>query len=142
PRQTARGQAIPDGRKRRELGCVAQAVGLAGVLVHAVRERRTEERAEVAIERGPLRHGAAEEGEVVLAVVADREDVVGAQPPVARAVVLLDARALVRMVGILVAAALIVRRERLGGVPRPRRVEVSASGLAPVGLRPPSQEMV
>ena len=140
--ESPRGQAVPDRRQGREVERVADPVGLAGMLVHAVREGRGHDRAEVAIERRPLRHGAAEEREIVRLIVADREDVVRSKPAVTGSAVILDAPALVRMVGVGVATALEIGREGIGGVAGAGGIDVGESRLAPVGPGQPSQEVV
>src|SRR3989475_824648 len=73
--ESPRGQAVPDRRQGREVERVADPVGLAGMLVHAVREGRGHDRAEGAIERRRLRHRPAEEREVGRLIVAVREEV-------------------------------------------------------------------
>jgi len=140
--EAAPGQPIPDGRQGRQRGCVAQTVGLTGMLVDPVRKGGPQDRAEVAVERCPLGHRATQEGEVLLAVVADRERIVDAEPAVAAAAVVLHTPALVRMVRIRVTASLEIRSEGIGWVAHAGRIEVAEPGLPSVGIRQPSEEMV
>src|SRR5207245_5998539 len=116
------GGAVADGRELRSCEAVVGPVGLAGVVVDAVGEGRAEDGAEVLVEGRPVRNRTAEEGEVFLTVVADGEDVVGAQPPVTRAAVILQPSPGIGVVGIAIATALKVRGQRKGRVGNPGRV--------------------
>ena len=136
------GQPVPDRRQLRDRGAVFNPVGLAGVLVDAIGERRPEDGAEVPVERPPVEHRAAEEGKVFLAVVADGEDVVGAQPPVTRAAVVLHPSPGIGVIGIAVTAALKVRGQRKSRMGNAGGVDVREPRLLAVGAREPAEEMV
>src|SRR4051812_5405306 len=96
------------------------------------------------VERRPVGHLLAEEGQVALRVVADGIFVIiaSAQPSVASPVVVLNAPALVRVVGVGVAAALKVRGERICRVSEPSGVEVGQPGLPAVTTRYPAKEVI
>src|SRR5690606_19768985 len=100
--------------------------------------------AEVSVARRPRRHRLAEEREILLAVVADREEVVGRrpEPAVAGAVGELDPTAVVAVVGIAVLAALPLGRERIGRVRHAAPVDVLEPGLEAVAAGEPAQEVV
>ena len=71
-RDTGAGEAVPDGRQRGEADAVVGAVGLRGVQVDPVRERRAERGRVVVVADRPRRRGVTKEGEIRLDVVADR----------------------------------------------------------------------
>src|SRR5207302_11405923 len=108
----------------------------------AVGKRGAEDGAEIAIERRPVERRAAEEGQVLLAVIADREDVVGPQPAVTRAAVVLDSSADVGMVGVAVAATLKVRGQRERGMRDTGGIRVREPFLPAVRPGEPAEEMV
>ena len=109
-----RREPVPDRRQVDARERVLDPVGDAAVEVDPVRERRAEDRGEVAVADRPRGCGGAEERQVGLAVVADREEVaVGReQPAVTGAVVPLDPGSVVRVVRVEVRTALEVGRER------------------------------
>ena len=139
-----RREPVPDRRQVDARERVVEPVGDAGVDVDPVRERRAEDRREVAVAHRPRRRGLAEERQILLAVVADGEEVAAGreQPAVAGAVVPLDACALVGVVRIGVRAALEVGRERIRLVRDAVRVEIRQPRLLAVGSRQPAGEMV
>ena len=88
----ARGhEAVPDGRQSGHVASVGEPVSLCGMLEDAIRRGGTENRGEIVIEGREVARQCAEEGQVFLNVVADREAVVGggAQPPVHLAIAVL-----------------------------------------------------
>ena len=91
---------VPDGRHRGDVGVVVQPVGPRRVLVEAVRVGLGHHGAEVAVTRRPVRRRLAEEAQVGLVVVADREAVVlaGLQPAVGGVATQLDPAPLVGVV--------------------------------------------
>ena len=136
------GEPVPDRGQLRDGQVVLEAVGLRGVHVEAVRERRRHDRGEVVVAHGPVGRGLAIERQVVARVVADRVFVVRAhEPAVAGAVVVLGTTARVGVVGVGVPAAL-----ELGEVGRrvgdPAGVEVGEPGLLAFGSREPPEEVV
>src|SRR2546427_5483552 len=112
------------------------------MLVDPIRKGRPEDRTEIAIERCPLRHRATQEGEILLSVVAYRERIVDAEPAVARTAVVLHPPTGIGVVGILVAASLEIRRERIRGVARAAGLDVGGAGLPPIGVGQPSQKVI
>ena len=108
------GEPVPDGGQRAGLEGVADAIGLAGVLVDPVGEGLGEDGRVIVIEDRPRGGGLAEKGQVVLLVATDGKLVVGpgAQPAVVRAAVIFDPATLIGMIGVGKAAALRVGRGR------------------------------
>src|SRR2546427_11038568 len=111
------------------------------MLVDPIRKSRPEDRTEIAIERCPLRPRATQEGEILLPVVAYRERIVDAEPAVARTAVVLHPPTGIGMVGILVAASLEIRRERIRGVARAAGVDIAEARLPPIGHGQPAQKV-
>ena len=144
PGQTRRGEAIPDRGQRAQLERVRQAIRLRRVHVQAVRKRRPEHRREVAIERRPSRRRRREERHVALRVVTDRVDVVraGAQPAVARAVVVLDATSAVRMVGIGMSASLVIGCQRICRMRNTVGVDIGQPSLPAIRARQPPEQVI
>src|SRR5438876_717878 len=140
--QSLRGEAVPDRRELRQLRGVCDPIRLARVLVNAVGERRSEDRAEVSVKGGPVEDGVTEETEILLAVVTDREHVIDAQPPVTRSAVVFHPSAGIGVIRILMSTALEVWRERKCRVRDARGIEVGLPRLPSVGTGQPAEEVV
>src|SRR5439155_16052253 len=109
--QSPRGEAVPDRGELRQLRRVGDPIRLCRVLVNAIGEGRSEDRAEGPVKGRPIEDRVTEETEILLAVVTDREHVIDAQPPVARSAVVFHPSTGVGVIGILIATALEVGRE-------------------------------
>ena len=125
-------------------GVVLHPVGLGRVHVLAVRVGRGEQRAEEAVEGGEFLRRRGDEGQVLLGVVADREDVVfaRAQEAVHVAAVELVPPPFPGVVGIGVRAALPVGGEPVRFEGLAGGVGVGEARLAAVGPGQPTEVMV
>src|SRR5207253_2201043 len=110
----------------------------------AIRISARQNGGEVVVASGPGRSGAAQEGEVTLLVVTDRISIVGtgAQPAVASAAIILDAAALIGMVGVRVPTTLVVGSQRKRRVRHASAVQVSQACLPAGGTGQPPQKMI
>src|SRR6266853_3933913 len=95
-------ESVPNGRHRAGSGGIAEASGLRGVQENTIGERRAKNRREIAVARRVVSGERGVERDVVLFVIADGINVVGAgtQEAVHFATVVLDAAAIVGMIGI------------------------------------------
>jgi len=110
--------------------------------VQPVRIRLCHDRREEVIARHPLGRCLAEKGEIGLRVVTDGELVVlGAQPTIARTVVVLNAAAGEGVIRVEMATPLIVREVR-GRVWLTGGIEIRQTGLLAVSAGQPPQEVI
>ncbi len=140
----ARGrEPVPDGRQSGHVASVGEPVSLCGMLEDAIRRGGTENRGEIVIEGREVARQCAEEGQVFLDVVADREGVVGggAQPTVHLAIAVLASATSIGVIRVGVGGP------DEGGEPGGRMsfamvVQIGQTCLFAVGPGQPSQEMV
>ena len=128
-----RGEPVEDRRQVDPVREIAQAIRDARERVDPVRERRREDRRIEMVAGRECGSRLPEERQVLPAVVADRVDVVGAQPAVAGAAGPLHPRSVVRVIGVAERAALEVGCERERLVRDACRVGVGEAGLPAVG---------
>ncbi len=138
------GAVIEDRGIGTQIHAVVQAVGLAAKLENAVRERGTEDRREVHVASGEVTGELRQELVIGFPIVADAIDVRRGSPheTVHQAVIHLDARAIVAVVGIVVTTARPIRSELVRRMADAARVHIGQAGLYTVGVRQPAQEMI
>ena len=136
-------ELIPNGGERGGGEGIIEAVGLRRVLEETIGIGRPQDGAEVTVTCCVRLRQAAHERTVPGLVVADGEGVAGrvGEKAVHLPVVVLEAAALVGVVGVLEAAAVELRLVK-GRVAAPLPVGVGEPGLSPIGVRQPSEEMI
>ena len=115
-----------------------------GVQENPIGERRAKDRREIAVARRVVAGESGVERNVVLFVIADGINVVGAgtQEAVHFAGVVLDSAAVVGMIGIGVRAAGVVARQGICVVSDALFIAIGQAGLLAIGVGKPAQEMI
>jgi hypothetical protein len=106
---------------------------------------RPHHRAEIVVERGVALGKGAEDGQLILAIIADGKfvaDLGGLQEPVAAPVGILDCYAGPSMIWVLIGAALKIRSERPRLVRDPILVEIAQPLLPAVRAGKPSEHVI
>ena len=122
---------------------IRQTIGLPGVLEHAVRKSRGEDRSKVVVEGGEVAGQRTVKRQVGLQVITDAENVIGgrAQPAVHGSVVDFASSSRIGVVRIRMRAAY-ERREPISGMRLAIFVQIGKTSLCSVAAWKPPEKMI
>src|SRR6267142_1605191 len=141
---TGGGEPVPNCGEGAGSCRVAEAIGLRGVQENPIGKRRAKDGGEIAVARCVVAGESGVERNVVLFVIADGINIVGAgtQEAVHFAAVVLDATAVVGMIGIGMRAPGVVPRKRISVVSDALLVAIGQASLLAIGIGKPAKEMI